>query len=175
MPRAGIAIGVGLLLPVLVLASCGYRLAADPGSRFAAAGLRVDLRPFANATAFPDAGADVAAAIREEMRRGGFRGTFEPGEADYRIEGTVRDARHEVLSHDPGGLALEHRLDLLIDIRVVEVARGRLLWKEEGLTESVSYYTGADYQFTESNLRASLDEAARRLARRVGQTLRVIL
>jgi hypothetical protein len=176
MRRAGIVIESGLvLLLVLVLPSCGYRLAADPESRFGAAGLRVDLRPFANLTVYPGAGAAVASAVREEMRRSGFRGTFEAGAPDYRIEGTVRDARVEVISHDVAGLALEHRLILLVDIRVVEVMRGRILWREEGLAESVSYYIGADYQFTESNLRMAMDEAAGRLARRIGQTLRVIL
>jgi hypothetical protein len=176
MRPAGIVIGSGLLLLlILALPSCGYRLAADPESRFGAAALRVDLRPLANLTAFPDAGVAVASAVREEMRRSGFRGTFEAGAPDYRIEGTVRDARFEVVSHDAAGFALEHRLILLVDIRVVEVLRGRIIWREEGLTESVSYYGGADYQFTESNLRMAMDEAAGRLARRIGQTLRVIL
>jgi hypothetical protein len=158
-----------------VLGACGYRLAVQPGSRFAADDVRVDLRPFLNATTTSDAGVVLAASLREEMRRSGFRGIFERPSADYSVDGTVREIRISVVSHGADGRALEHRLDLFIDIRVVEVVRGRLLWKEEGLAESVSFFAGSDYQYTESNRRLAFEEASRRLARRIGQTLRVIL
>lgn len=166
---------LALILALLALAGCGYRLQAPTGSRFSAPGVVVDLRPFSNASLVPDAGAELAGRLREEMRRGGYRGAFGRVDADYMIEGHVREVREEVSSHGADRFALEHRLTLLADIRVVEVAKGRLLWKEEGIAESASYFAGADFQYTEANRRTAFEEACRRMARRIGQSLRVIL
>lgn len=164
-----------MLVPLLlVIPSCGYRLQGDPGSRFFSPDLRVDLRPFANASLVPDAGAYLAGRLREEMRRGGFRGRFDARNADFLVEGGIRNLREEVLSHGADRFALEHRLTLEVDIRVVELVRGRLLWKEDGLSEAVSYFSGSDFQYTEANRRLAFEEASRRMARRIGQTLRVL-
>lgn len=162
-------------LLALVVASCGYHLQAGEGSRFADPSLRVDLRPFANASLVPDAGAFLAGRLREEFRRMGFRGTFDRAGADYLIDGTVKDIREDVVSHDSEGFALEHRLTIFVDVRVVDVVKGRLLWKEEGLSEGASYFAGSDFQYTEANRRAAIEEVCRRMARRIGQTVRIVL
>lgn len=167
-----------VLVPVLfalVLAGCGYRLREEPGMRFSEPGIVVDLRPFANASLVPDAGAFLAGRLREEMGREGFRGRFARSGAEYIVEGAVREVREEVVSHGTDQFALEIRLTLLVDIRVVEVTHGRLLWREAGMAESAPYFSGADFQYTESNRRMAFEEACRRMARRIGQTLRVLL
>lgn len=164
-----------LLVAAALAGSCGYRLHGDPGSRYTAPGVGVDLRPFANASTVPDAGAFLAARLREEMRRGGFRGSFDARGAEFLIEGEVRDVGEAVFSHGGERFALEHRLTLVVDIRVVEMARGRVLWKEEGLAESASYFAGSDFQYTEANRRAAFEEVCRRMARRIGQSLQVLL
>ena len=166
--------GIFLLLSVF-LPACGYRLQGSPGSLFADPGIRVDLRPFTNESFVPDAGAALASILRDEMRRNGFRGTFDRSMADYLVEGTVREIREEVSSHGADQFALEHRMTISVDIRVVEVTRGRLLWKEEGLSETASYFAGPDFQYTESNRRMAFQEVCRRIARRIGQTMKVIL
>lgn len=164
-----------MLFPLLlVLTSCGYRLQGDPGSRFFSPDLRVDLRPFANASLVPDADVHLAGRLREEMRRGGFRGVFDTHNADFLVEGRIRDVREDLLSQGADRFALEFRLTLQVDIRVVELVRGRLLWKEDGLSETVSYFAGTDFQFTEANRRLAFEEASRRMARRIGQTLQVL-
>ncbi len=166
----------GILLSLLFsLHACGYRLKAEPGSRFADPALRLDLPPFANASVVPDAGAFLAGRLREELRRIGFRGAFEQAGADYLVEGKVREIREEVSSHGADGYALEHRLSVVVDIRVQEITRGRVIWKEEGMGESASYFAGADFQYTESNRRAAIEECCRRMARRIGQTIRVLM
>lgn len=164
-----------LCLLALFLGSCGYRLQADPGSRFADPSLRMDLRPFANASVVPDAGALLAGQLREEFRNSGFRGAFERAGADFAIEGSVKEIREDVVSHGTDGFALEHRLTLVVNVRVTDAVRGRIYWKEEGLAESASYFAGADFQYTESNRRAAIGEVCRRMARRICQTVRVVL
>ncbi len=162
-------------LCAVLLSACGYRLRDDPGMRFSDPGIVVDLRPLANASLVPDAGAFLAARLREEMEREGFRGRFARSGADYLVEGTVKEVREEVVSHATDQFALEYRLTLVIDVRVVEVVHGRLLWKEEGMSESAPFFSGADFQYTESNRRMAFEETSRRMARRIGHTLRVIL
>ncbi len=164
-----------VLLAAVALAGCGYRLQADPGTRFAEPGVVVDLRPFGNAVVVPDGGAFLAARVREEMGREGYRGSFGRSGADFVVEGTLKDLREEVVSHGTDQFGLEYRLTIRVDIRVMEVKHGRLLWKEEGLSESAPYFAGADSQYTESNRRMAFEEVCRRVARRIGQTLRVLL
>lgn len=99
---------------------------------------------------------------------------FDTHNADFLVEGRIRDVREDLLSQGADRFALELRLTLQVDIRVVELVRGRLLWKEDGLSETVSYFAGTDFQFTEANRRLAFEEASRRMARRIGQTLQVL-
>jgi len=157
-------------------AGCGYHLQGAGNPRFSDPALRMDVSPFANESVMPDAGSYLAARLREELRRGGFQGTFERQGADYLVEGKLRDLREDVVSRKTDSrFALEYRLTLVVDIRVVEVVKGRVLWKEAGLTDSVSYYSGPDAQYTEANRRTAFEEAARRLVLRLAQTIRVVL
>jgi hypothetical protein len=156
------------------VAGCGYRLESG-SARFTDPSLRMDVPPFANRSTTPDAGAVVAASFREEIRRSGFRGTFGNIGANYLVEGTVRDIRSDIFSRGTDRFALENRLTLVVDIRVVEVVRGGVLWKESGLTETASYFSGTDAQYGEANRRAAFEEVARRMAVRLSQTLRVLL
>ena len=159
---------------VAAVAGCGYRLESGT-ARFTDPSVRMDVSPFANSSTTPDAGAAVAARFREELRRSGFRGTFGKTGANYVIEGTVRSVRSENISHGEDRFALENRLTLVVDVRVVEVVRGNVLWKESGLSETASYFSGADAQFTEANRRAAFEQTVRRMVVRLSQTLRVLL
>ena len=156
------------------VSGCGYRLESGT-ARFKDPSVRMDVSSFANRSTTPDAGAVVAARLREELRRSGFRGSFGNVGANYLIEGTVRDVRSDIFSHGADRFSLENRLTLVVDIRVVEVVRGGVLWKETGLSETASFFSGADSQYTEANRRAAFEEIARRMAVRLSQTLRVLL
>ncbi|OIP34825.1 MAG: hypothetical protein AUK27_06350 [Deltaproteobacteria bacterium CG2_30_66_27] len=163
-----------LLALLSAVAGCGYRLESGT-ARFRDSSVRMDLPPFANRSSTPDAGAVVAARFREELRRSGFRGSFGNVGANYLVEGKVHEIRSEIFSHGTGRFSLENRLTLVVDIRVVEVVRGGVLWKESGLSETASFFSGTDAQYTEANRRAAFEEVARRMAVRLSQTLRVLL
>jgi len=157
-----------------VVAGCGYRLESGT-ARFTDPSVRMDVSPFANRSTTPDAGAVLAARFREELRRSGFRGSFGNAGADYQIEGTVREVRSDLFSQGADRFTLENRLTLVVDIRVVEVVRGGVLWKESGLSETASYFSGTDAQYSEANRRAAFEQVTRRMAVRLSQTLRVLL
>jgi hypothetical protein len=156
------------------VSGCGYRLESGT-ARFKDPSVRMDISPFANRSSMPDAGAVVAARLREELRRSGFRGSFGSVGANYLIEGKIREVRSDLFSHGADRFSLENRLTLVVDIRVVEVVRGGVLWKESGLSETASFFSGPDAQYTEANRRAAFEEIARRMAVRLSQTLRVLL
>jgi Lipopolysaccharide-assembly len=166
-----ILIALALLSAV---AGCGYRLESGT-ARFTDPSVRMDVSSFANRSTTPDAGAVVATRFREELRRSGFRGSFGKIGANYLIEGTVREVRSEIFSHGADRFSLENRLTLVVDIRMVEVIRGGVLWKESDLSETASYFAGADAQYTEANRRAAFEQVVRRMAVRLSQTLRVLL
>jgi len=169
MKRALIALAL-----LSAVAGCGYRLESG-SARFTDPSVRMDVPPFANRSATPDAGAVIAAGFREELRRSGFRGTFGDVGANYLVEGTVRDLRSDIFSHGTDRFSIENRLTLVVDVRVVEVVRGGVLWKGTGLTETASFYAGTDAQYTEANRRAAFEEVARRMAVRMSHILRVLL
>ena len=169
MKRALIALAL-----LSAVAGCGYRLESG-SARFTDPSVRMDVSPFANRSTTPDAGAVIAAGFREELRRSGFRGTFGDVGANYLVEGTVRDLRSDIFSHGTDRFSIENRLTLVVDVRVVEVVRGGVLWKESGLTETASFYAGPDAQYTEANRRAAFEEVVRRMAVRMSHILRVLL
>jgi len=169
MKRALVALAL-----LSAVAGCGYRLESG-SARFTDPSVRMDVPPFANRSTTPDAGAVIAAGFREELRRSGFRGTFGDVGANYLVEGTVRDLRSDIFSHGTDRFSIENRLTLVVDVRVVEVVRGGVLWKESGLTETASFYAGPDAQYTEANRRAAFEEVARRMAVRMSHILRVLL
>jgi Lipopolysaccharide-assembly len=169
MKRALVALAL-----LSAVAGCGYRLESG-SARFTDPSVRMDVSPFANRSTTPDAGAVIAAGFREELRRSGFRGTFGTVGANYLVEGTVRDLRSDIFSHGTDRFSIENRLTLVVDVRVIEVVKGGVLWKESGLTGTASFYSGTDAQYTEANRRAAFEEVARRMAVRMSQILRVLL
>jgi len=164
-----------LIFLVFAAASCGYSLKPEGSGRFMDPTVRIDLSPFRNDTMESDAGSYVASKLREELRQRGFEGAFERTDADFVISGKVRETRDEVLSHAAVRFALENRLTLIVGISVVNTRDGNVIWKEEGLRESISYYAGQDPEYTASNRRAALEEAVRRIVLRMAQTIRLVL
>lgn len=169
------AFPVLLALIAVVFGSCGYRLQPEGKGRFADPSVRIDLSPFRNDTIEADAGAQIASKLREELRRRGYLGSYGKIGADYLVEGRVRELREDVFSKASDRFALENRLTLVVDIRVVDVRGGGVLWKDAGLSETASYYAGQDAQYTESNRRAAIEETVRRIVLRMAQTIRLLL
>ncbi|HEX9191133.1 MAG TPA: LPS assembly lipoprotein LptE [Candidatus Deferrimicrobiaceae bacterium] len=174
--RRSIAAILFAAMAAVAASGCGYRLQTAAGSRSSDASVRMDVSPFTNASTIPDAGSFVAARLREELRRGGYRGGFERRGADFLVDGKVQESRESVVSHSVDSrFGLEYRLTIVLDIRVVEVASGRVVWKESGITETAPFYSGPDPQYTEANRRAAFEDAVRRLAIRLAQTIRVVV
>jgi hypothetical protein len=170
-----IAVSLCLAASILGATGCGYRLQPVQGGRFADPSLVVDLPPFDNRSFDPDVGAFLSAVLREDLRRSGFRGSFGRAGANRRIEGRVLEVEEAVATHGKEGFALERVLTLRVSLKVTDAVRGNTLLEERALSEGTAYFSGPDFQYTESNRRMALEEACRRLARRIGHSLRMVL
>ncbi len=147
-----------ILLPAL--AGCGYAFAAGAG-RMPAGAEKVLVRPLANRTPDAEAGALVAAALRDELARRDASG----GEsAPARIEGTVLESTAALTSPDGSTwlLTLEVEARLLAGDRVLGEVRVR---RQE------DYLGEVDALATEGRRRLALRRAAEAAAQEILERL----
>ena len=135
---------------------CGYSVAAGTG-RMPAGAERVYVAPFANRTTDPEAGAQVAAALREELARRGSGGT---ADAAARIEGTVTQVAFLPTTPDGGTwrLTLEIQARLLVDGKPVA---------DQSVRREQDYLAEVDALATEGRRRLAVRQAAAAAAREI--------
>jgi hypothetical protein len=118
----------------------------------------VSVRPFENRTTEAEAGALVAAALRQELAR---RGADAGSDGAARIEGTIDDASFAVLTAGPPPT---YRLALTVTARLL--AEGKLL-AEQRVGRVEDYLSGLDPLESEGRRRLALRRAAEAVARDV--------
>jgi hypothetical protein len=143
------------LLAALALSGCGYSLGAG-SARMPTGAQRVFVRPFENRTTDSEAGALVAAALRQELAR---RGAGGGSEAAARIEGAVDDVSFSVLAIGPPPT---YRLTLTVTARLL--AEGKAL-AEQRAARVEDYLSGLDPLESEGRRRLALRRAAEAVAR----------
>ncbi|BDG08283.1 LPS assembly lipoprotein LptE [Anaeromyxobacter paludicola] len=150
-PRRLAAARAGLLAALLLAAGCGYGFTSGAG-RLPPGAERIFVPPFDNRSSDAEAGAWVAAAVRQELARRGASGR--PGDR-ARIEGEV-----ETIRFLPAGttfvLTLAVRARLAVDGKPVA---------ELPLARNEEYVAGQDPLETEGRRRLALRRAAEALGR----------
>ncbi len=156
MPRGGsLHAAAGLLLAVAA-AGCGYSFSAGKG-RMPPGAERVQVAPLANQTADAEAGALIAAALREELAR---RGSAGGPDAPARIDGTVLRTTFGPSTPD----AATYRLVLEVHVRLV--VEGKVV-AEQTARRQQDYLGEVDALASEGRRRLALRQAAAELAREV--------
>jgi outer membrane lipopolysaccharide assembly protein LptE/RlpB len=146
----------------LALAGCGYSLTAGAG-RLPAGAERVLVRPFENRTGDAEAGALLAAAVREELARRGSAG----GEsAPARIEGTVEQSASGPST--PGSAT--YRLTLEVQARLLV---GGELVAEQRVRREEDYLGEIDALASEGRRRLALRRAAEAAGRDIVERFEV--
>jgi len=135
--------------------ACGYSLTAGAG-RMPAGAQRVFVRPLENRTTDAEAGALVAAALRQELARRGADGGTEAG---ARIEGSIDDVSFSVLALGPPPT---YRLGLTVTARLL--ADGKPL-AEQHVGRVEDYLSGLDPLEGEGRRRLALRRVAEAIAR----------
>ncbi len=142
------------LILLLALSGCGYSLNAGAG-RMPNGAQRVFVRPLENRTTDAEAGALVAAALRQELAR---RGADAGSEAAARIEGSIEDASFGSLGLNPP----TYSLSLTVTARLV--VSGNTL-AEQRVVRAESYLSGLDPLESEGRRHLALRRAAEAVAK----------
>jgi len=148
------------LATLLVLLGCGYSFAAGK-ARMPAGAERVYVAPLANQTGDAEAGAQVAAALREELARRGCAGG---SDAPAHIEGTVVRSQFGPTTPE----ASSYRLTLEVQVRLV--VDGKVA-AEQTARRQQDYIGEVDALASEGRRRVALRLAATGLARDVVERL----
>lgn len=125
---------------VLATAGCAYG--------FAGGGLPAHIKtmaivPFENETAAPELQAELFEVLRTQLR--GRLGVQDAGpeRADAIVRGTIKTYDLDVpasISADPGRVsASRRRLQLTIDVEIVDQSNGRVIWSKSGLRAEGEY------------------------------------
>jgi len=145
-------------LALLLLAGCGYGFSSGV-SRLPAGAEKVFVRPLANRTADAEAGALVAAALRQELARRGAEGG---AAAPAALEGEVET----ILATPATGATW--RLTLVVKARLE--AGGKPLG-EVTVRPAEEYLLGVDALESEGRRRVALRRAAERAGREIVERL----
>ncbi len=139
----------------LAASACGYSLGAGAG-RMPPGAQRVFVRPLENRTTDGEAGALVAAALRQELAR---RGADGGADASARIEGSVEDAAFAASS-----VSGTYRVTLVVSARLI--VNGNVV-AEQRPARSEDLLGGQDPLETEGRRRLALRRAAEAIAREI--------
>jgi hypothetical protein len=149
----------GGLIALLALSACGYSFTAS--GRLAGGLPSAAVRPFANRSAEPELGAELAAALREELAA---RGALAGGTTGTIVEGEV--------SAGPAAPAAADGVSwrVAVDVRARLLDGGRVV-AERALRREADYPAGLDALETEGRRAQALRRLAADCARELAASL----
>lgn len=157
-------------LAVLVCAGCGYRLAAGSRGATAPDAPRIALEFFDNQSSAPGFERMLADALVEEIARRGRLAPVYAAEGvppELRLRGVIRSVSVVPYSYSSVGLAVESRIDLVLDVELLGEPGPERRWRHEGLSLGELFLSSADAQVRHTNR----EQALRRLASLAAQRI----
>jgi len=142
--RSGIYRSIGLLL---VLTACGVRYGFSEGA-FPSNIRTMAILPFDNQTATPEVQNELFESMRHELqKRLGVRDAAQE-KADALVRGTIVSYDVDVpvaFSADPRqAVSSRRRLQITIDVEIVDQTTGKTLWQRRGLRAEGEYAERAE-------------------------------
>lgn len=154
---------VGLVLSsLLCLSSCGYHLHGLKAAKMEHLDT-FSVRMFENNSLEIQAGILVTNAVTDMVQRDGTYKLVSPGEADFRIEGTILNVFYESLQINSSNTYVSTELDLvlLVEYRIVETKTNKIL-RRRTVRKDASFYN--EITNTQTARDNALSYAARKLA-----------
>ena len=154
----------GRFLSALLLASlagCGVHYGFSKGA-FPANIKTMAVLPFDNATASPDVQRELFDAMNSQLdKRLGVRDAPE-ARADAVVSGKVTGYEADVpvsFSANPNqAVSARRRLQITIDVKIVEQATGKVLWEQKGLSASGEYAERAEADGRQQAIKQIVDQ-----------------
>ncbi|MDP3722691.1 MAG: LptE family protein [Candidatus Omnitrophota bacterium] len=107
---------------------------------------------------------DVTNAVIDRFQFTGLLRPTSAQRADCRLEGELAQFRRDALRYNASQQVEEWRLNVVVNLRMVDQTNDTLLWEEGGLTGDATYFALGASAESET---AALDRAITDLARRV--------
>ena len=154
----------GRFLSALLLASlagCGVHYGFSKGA-FPANVKTMAVLPFDNATASPDVQRELFDAMNSQLdKRLGVRDAPE-ARADAVVSGKITGYEADVpvsFSANPNqAVSARRRLQITIDVKIVEQATGKVLWEQKGLSASGEYAERAEAEGRQQAIKQIVDQ-----------------
>jgi hypothetical protein len=153
-------------LVFLVLWSCGYRLE----------GRGTSLPPEIQTVAIPtmenrtvEAGIEnvFTTALVREFNFDGRLKVIPQKRADSILDGTIQDFLVTSVSYDAGGLVLEYRVQITLELTFQRLDTGEVLWEVPVMREVEEYRVASNVLTNEARKAEAIGEIARILAERI--------
>ena len=139
------------LLAALAGLGCGYRLAGSARSLPEGAAT-IAIPSFRNQTSRPEAEQFVTYAVRDEfVRRSRLRLVEAAADADLLLEGTITAFQSTPLSYSDAGAANLYEVRLTLDVRLVDMRDGEVVFQGSGISFRESYDTDSDSFFSQES------------------------
>jgi hypothetical protein len=99
-----------------------------------------------------------------------FDGNLKPApedSADLILKGELVEFRRDPLRYNDNDEVTEYRLNLVVNVSLLDRKESRLIWEEKGFTGNTTYFTtGQDAKTEDTAINDALDDLARRIVER---------
>ncbi|MDD2654750.1 MAG: LptE family protein [Candidatus Omnitrophica bacterium] len=99
-----------------------------------------------------------------------FDGNLKPSReetADMILKGELMDFRRDPLRYDDDDNVTEYRLNIVVNLTMIDKARGEVLWQENNFTGDTTYFTtGSLAKSEDAAIKDALNDLARRIVER---------
>jgi len=158
---------------VFMIGACGYR-PLDGRAAFGPNVHTIEIEAFENESRAPGLEQQVADALVEEFSRRAWLEPVLQGQVvspDLVMSGLLHAADVHSNSYSAGGLALEERLTVELDVSVRRRESGEILYRHPGMIATEVFLSSADSQVYASNKEQALRRVSSAIAERVHDEL----
>ncbi|MBN2809139.1 MAG: LptE family protein [Deltaproteobacteria bacterium] len=154
-----------MLLLVLALCACGYRLRGTGE-------LRPDLKrvafvPFVNQTVESHVEDDLYDALAGEFARSKNLQVVAVADADLLLSGTITAIASSAISYSPDDKTYEYRVAMTIDVVATEARTQEVFWRRSGMQEVDEYKAVAEPLLIDRRRQAALKRICQVLAENI--------
>ena len=156
-----------LVVSVLVLAACGYRMGGMPCEEAMQPVRNIAVPLFGNRSLVPRAENVFTEAFREQIQDLPCFSLSSGGEADGLLKGTILSINTYTVAVNQDFLAVEYGMRAILSVSLVQRSDGKVLWRSSKVEEEVKFHAVADAQIFQDNHREALVKLSWKMAERV--------
>ena len=110
---------------------------------------------------------DLTSAVIQRFQFTGLMRPTQPERADVRLEGELLQFRRDALRYNASQQVEEWRLNVVVNLRLIDQRTQQLLWEEQGFTGDATYFAlGALAESEPGALNRAITDLAKRIVER---------